>query len=144
MSAFRNMIHRGLVGLLTLSLATSALAVVPPDAHEHGGPLPDFDVRGIEAMGRPAGPTGAQKRARLALEAELARGAEGTADRTADLGRDAQGGALRALLAARGFSADPDAIDGPWGFMAVHGGGASAEKLSYAHCRDLSRLPRPH
>jgi 2-methylcitrate dehydratase PrpD len=34
------------------------------------------------------------------------------------------------LLAARGFTADPDALDGPWGFYAVQGGGVSAEKIS--------------
>ena len=34
------------------------------------------------------------------------------------------------MLAKRGFTADPNALDGPWGFMAVQGGGASPEKLS--------------
>jgi 2-methylcitrate dehydratase PrpD len=35
-----------------------------------------------------------------------------------------------ALLAARGFTADPDALDGPWGFFAVEGGGVTAEKVA--------------
>ena len=35
-----------------------------------------------------------------------------------------------ALLAARGFTADPNALDGPWGFYAVLGGGVSGEKVS--------------
>jgi 2-methylcitrate dehydratase PrpD len=35
-----------------------------------------------------------------------------------------------ALLAARGFTADPDALDGPWGFFAVQGGGVSPEKVA--------------
>jgi 2-methylcitrate dehydratase PrpD len=46
------------------------------------------------------------------------------------VGRAAENGVTAALLAARGFTADPDALDGPWGFYAVQGGGVSAEKTS--------------
>ena len=46
------------------------------------------------------------------------------------VGRAAENGVTAALLAARGFTADPDALDGPWGFYAVQGGGVSAEKVS--------------
>ena len=46
------------------------------------------------------------------------------------VGRAAENGVTAALLAARGFTADPDALDGPWGFYAVQGGGVSAEKIS--------------
>ena len=46
------------------------------------------------------------------------------------VGRAAENGVTAALLAARGFTADPDALDGPWGFFAVQGGGVSAEKIS--------------
>jgi 2-methylcitrate dehydratase PrpD len=46
------------------------------------------------------------------------------------VGRAAENGVTAALLAARGFTADPDALDGPWGFYAVQGGGVSMEKLS--------------
>src|SRR5262249_26408391 len=46
------------------------------------------------------------------------------------VGRAAENGVTAALLAARGFTADPDALDGPWGFFAVQGGGVSAEKVS--------------
>ena len=45
------------------------------------------------------------------------------------VGRAAENGVTAALLAARGYTADPQALDGPWGFMAVQGGGASPEKL---------------
>ncbi|MEM7301308.1 MAG: MmgE/PrpD family protein [Pseudomonadota bacterium] len=45
------------------------------------------------------------------------------------VGRAAENGITAALLAARGYTADPQALDGPWGFMAVQGGGASPEKL---------------
>jgi 2-methylcitrate dehydratase PrpD len=46
------------------------------------------------------------------------------------VGRAAENGVTAALLAARGFTADPDALDGPWGFYAVQGGGVSADKIS--------------
>jgi 2-methylcitrate dehydratase PrpD len=45
------------------------------------------------------------------------------------VGRAAENGVTAALLAARGFTADPDALDGPWGFYAVQGGGVNAEKI---------------
>jgi 2-methylcitrate dehydratase PrpD len=46
------------------------------------------------------------------------------------VGRAAENGVTAALLAARGFTADPDALDGPWGFYAVQGGGVSKEKIA--------------
>lgn len=54
----------------------------------------------------------------------------GTMTKPLHVGRAAENGVTAALLAARGFTADPDALDGPWGFYAVHGGGVSAEKTS--------------
>jgi 2-methylcitrate dehydratase PrpD len=54
----------------------------------------------------------------------------GTMTKPLHVGRAAENGVTAALLAARGFAADPDALDGPWGFYAVHGGGVSAEKIS--------------
>ncbi len=54
----------------------------------------------------------------------------GTMTKPLHVGRAAENGVTAALLAARGFSADPDALDGPWGFFAVQGGGVSAEKIS--------------
>ena len=54
----------------------------------------------------------------------------GTMTKPLHVGRAAENGVTAALLAARGFTADPDALDGPWGFYAVQGGGASAEKFS--------------
>ena len=54
----------------------------------------------------------------------------GTMTKPLHVGRAAENGVIAALLAARGFTADPDALDGPWGFYAVHGGGLSAEKIS--------------
>jgi 2-methylcitrate dehydratase PrpD len=54
----------------------------------------------------------------------------GTMTKPLHVGRAAENGVTAALLAARGFTADPDALDGPWGFFAVQGGGVSAEKIS--------------
>lgn len=54
----------------------------------------------------------------------------GTMTKPLHVGRAAENGVTAALLAARGFTADPDALDGPWGFFAVHGGGISTEKVS--------------
>src|SRR5215813_15204616 len=54
----------------------------------------------------------------------------GTMTKPLHVGRAAENGVTAALLAARGFTADPEALDGPWGFFAVQGGGVSAEKVS--------------
>ena len=54
----------------------------------------------------------------------------GTMTKPLHVGRAAENGVTAALLAARGFTADPDALDGPWGFYAVQGGGVSVEKTS--------------
>jgi 2-methylcitrate dehydratase PrpD len=54
----------------------------------------------------------------------------GTMTKPLHVGRAAENGVTAALLAARGFTADPEALDGPWGFYAVHGGGVSADKVS--------------
>ena len=54
----------------------------------------------------------------------------GTMTKPLHVGRAAENGVTAALLAERGFTADADALDGPWGFYAVQGGGVSAEKLS--------------
>jgi 2-methylcitrate dehydratase PrpD len=54
----------------------------------------------------------------------------GTMTKPLHVGRAAENGITAALLAARGFTADPEALDGPWGFYAVQGGGVSAEKVS--------------
>ena len=54
----------------------------------------------------------------------------GTMTKPLHVGRAAENGVLAALLAARGFGADPAALDGPWGFFAVHGGGVSDDKIA--------------
>ena len=54
----------------------------------------------------------------------------GTMTKPLHVGRAAENGVTAALLAERGFTADPDALDGPWGFYAVQGGGVSQEKIA--------------
>lgn len=53
----------------------------------------------------------------------------GTMTKPLHVGRAAENGVTAAMLARRGFSADPTALDGRWGFMQVLGGGISEEKL---------------
>src|SRR5262249_8847654 len=54
----------------------------------------------------------------------------GTMTKPLHVGRAAESGVLAARLAARGFGADPAALDGPWGFFAVHGGGVGEDKIA--------------
>lgn len=77
--------------------------------------------------------TGAELRSGFGIAASFAAGIRcnfGTMTKPLHVGRAAENGVTAALLAARGFTADPDALDGPWGFYVVHGGGVSAEKVS--------------
>jgi 2-methylcitrate dehydratase PrpD len=76
---------------------------------------------------------GDELRSGFGIAASLAAGIRcnfGTMTKPLHVGRAAENGVTAARLAARGFTADPDALDGPWGFYAVHGGGVSAEKTS--------------
>lgn len=54
----------------------------------------------------------------------------GTMTKPLHVGRAAENGVIAALLAARGFTADPNGLDGPWGFFAVQGGGISLDKIA--------------
>ncbi len=77
--------------------------------------------------------TGDQLRSGFGIAASFAAGIRcnfGTMTKPLHVGRAAENGVTAALLAARGFTADPDALDGPWGYLAVQGGGVSPEKLS--------------
>jgi len=53
----------------------------------------------------------------------------GTMTKPLHVGRASENGVTAALLAARGFTADAQALDGPWGFFSVHGGGLYEEKV---------------
>jgi len=78
------------------------------------------------------GLTGEKLRSGFGIAASFAAGIRcnfGTMTKPLHVGRAAENGVTAALLAARGFTADPDALDGPWGFFAVQGGGVSVEKI---------------
>lgn len=68
----------------------------------------------------------------LGIAASLSAGIRcnfGTMTKPLHVGRAAENGVTAALLAARGFTADPTSLDGPWGFLTVMGEGFSPEKL---------------
>jgi 2-methylcitrate dehydratase PrpD len=77
--------------------------------------------------------SGAKLRSGFGIAASFAAGIRcnfGTMTKPLHVGRAAENGVTAALLAERGFTADPDALDGPWGFYAVHGGGITTEKVA--------------
>jgi 2-methylcitrate dehydratase PrpD len=107
--------------------------------------LPQHYVRGMHSSGtvgtfgayaaaaKLLGLKGDKVRSGLGIAASFAAGIRcnfGTMTKPLHVGRAAENGVTAALLAERGFTADPDALDGPWGFYAVQGGGVSAEKVS--------------
>lgn len=76
---------------------------------------------------------GEQLRSGFGIAASFAAGIRcnfGTMTKPLHVGRAAENGVTAAQLAARGFTADPDSLDGPWGYFAVQGGGFSVEKIS--------------
>ena len=107
--------------------------------------LPQHYLRGLHSSGtvgtfgayaaaaKLLGLTGDRLRSGFGIAASFAAGIRcnfGTMTKPLHVGRAAENGVTAALLAARGFTADPDALDGPWGFFAVQGGGVSAEKVA--------------
>ena len=69
----------------------------------------------------------------LGLTASFAAGIRcnfGTMTKPLHVGRASENGVTAALLAERGYTADRNALDGPWGYFAVQGGGISADKLA--------------
>jgi 2-methylcitrate dehydratase PrpD len=87
------------------------------------------------------GLTGDSLRCGFGIAASFAAGIRcnfGTMTKPLHIGRAAENGVTAAFLAARGFTADPQALDGPWGFYAVHGGGVSADKISQGFGRTWS------
>ncbi|MEM8977923.1 MAG: MmgE/PrpD family protein [Pseudomonadota bacterium] len=86
---------------------------------------------------------GEELRSGFGIAASLAAGIRcnfGTMTKPLHVGRAVENGITAAQLAARGFSADPQALDGPWGFMAVQGGGCSPEKLSQGFGKTLTMV----
>jgi 2-methylcitrate dehydratase PrpD len=84
---------------------------------------------------------GKELRQGFGIAASLAAGIRcnfGTMTKPLHVGRASENGVTAALLAKRGFSADPSALDGPWGFLAVMGGGVSVEKMAQGFGRTWS------
>jgi Uncharacterized protein involved in propionate catabolism len=54
----------------------------------------------------------------------------GTMTKPLHVGRACENGVTAAILAKAGYTADPSALDGIWGFFAVQGGGVTAEKIA--------------
>ncbi len=107
--------------------------------------LPEHYVRGMHSSGtvgtfgayvaaaKLLGLSAEHLRAGFGIAASFAAGIRcnfGTMTKPLHVGRAAENGVTAAFLATRGFTADPDALDGPWGFYAVQGGGVSYEKTS--------------
>ncbi|MGD8762705.1 MAG: MmgE/PrpD family protein [Desulfobacteraceae bacterium] len=76
----------------------------------------------------------------LGVTASMASGIRvnfGTMTKPLHVGRAAQNGVSAAFLAHAGFEADPNALDGPWGFFQVFGRGFDAERIT-------GKLGKPH
>jgi 2-methylcitrate dehydratase PrpD len=68
----------------------------------------------------------------IGIAASLAAGIRcnfGTMTKPLHVGRASENGVTAAILASKGFTADKAALDGPWGYFAVQGGGVTADKL---------------
>lgn len=76
--------------------------------------------------------TDRQVRMTVGIAASMASGIRvnfGTMTKPLHVGRAARNGVEAALLASRGFEADAGALDGPWGFFEVFGGGFDEDRL---------------
>jgi 2-methylcitrate dehydratase PrpD len=61
----------------------------------------------------------------------------GTMTKPLHVGRAAENGLVAADLASRGFTADAEGLDGPWGFFQVFGGGFDSGKI-------INQMGNPH
>ncbi|GAU82669.1 MmgE/PrpD family protein [Bosea sp. BIWAKO-01] len=98
--------------------------------HHSSGTVGTFGA--AAAAAKLLGLTGAELAHALGIAASFAAGIRcnfGTMTKPLHVGRASENGVTAALLAARGFTADPAALDGPWGFFQVMGEGLSEEKL---------------
>ncbi|WP_305984121.1 MmgE/PrpD family protein [Roseibium sp. MMSF_3544] len=117
--------------------------------------LPQHYMRGMHSSGtvgtfgayaaaaKLLGLTGDKLRWGFGIAASLAAGIRcnfGTMTKPLHVGRACENGITAALLASRGYTADPQALDGPWGFFAVQGGGISQEKVSQGFGRTWTIL----
>jgi 2-methylcitrate dehydratase PrpD len=97
--------------------------------HHTSGTVGTFGA--AAAAAKLLGLTGDKLAHALGLAASFAAGIRvnfGTMTKPLHVGRACENGVTAALLASRGFEADPAALDGPWGFFSVMGEGFDAEK----------------
>lgn len=87
------------------------------------------------------GLTGEKLRYAIGIAASFAAGIRcnfGTMTKPLHVGRAAENGVTAARLAARGLTADPNALDGRWGMPHVLAGGFTDEKLAHGFGNPLS------
>lgn len=75
---------------------------------------------------------GDQLRNGLGITASFAAGIRcnfGTMTKPLHVGRASENGVTAAIMASNGYTADKHALDGPWGYFAVQGGGVTVPKL---------------
>lgn len=149
-----------------LVLADGAAAGATPDAWLHAFLVgfeveckisewlrPDHYLRGHHSSGtvgtfgatataaKLLGLDAAQTAHALGIAASLAAGIRcnfGTMSKPLHVGRAAENGVLAAQLASRGYTADPEALDGRWGFAAVLAGGMDVAKTAQGFGRTWS------
>lgn len=99
--------------------------------HHSSGTVGTFGA--AVAAAKLLGLSGAKLRACLGMAASFAAGIRcnfGTMTKPLHVGRAAENGVTAAILASKGFEADPNALDGRWGFAQVTAGGYDEAKLS--------------
>lgn len=99
--------------------------------HHSSGTVGTFGA--CVAAAKLLGLTGPRLAHAFGIAASLAAGIRtnfGTMTKPLHVGRACENGITAALLAARGFDADPAALDGPWGFFSVMGEGFDAGKAA--------------
>jgi 2-methylcitrate dehydratase PrpD len=87
------------------------------------------------------GLSGEKLRHAIGIAASFAAGIRcnfGTMSKPLHVGRASENGVTAANLAARGFTADPDALDGRWGFLQVLGGGFDEDKAARGFANPLT------
>lgn len=105
--------------------------------------LPDHYKRGLHSSGtvgtfgavvtaaKLLGLAGPKLAHAIGIAASMAAGIRcnfGTMTKPLHVGRASENGVTAALLAAQGFTADPESLDGRWGFMQVQGAGITESK----------------
>jgi len=107
--------------------------------HHSSGTVGTFGA--TVAAAKLLGLTGERLAHALGIAASFAAGIRvnfGTMTKPLHVGRACENGVTAAALAARGFEADPAALDGPWGFFSVMGEGFDAAKAAQGFGRPFT------